>query len=165
MNYKYEATEILEEFASSYSEVDRDQLARKLEDIAKEANKPTKDAKYGELLRLVAENPSLPVVPMVYSEVVQDDGYSSWLGAFGDAYVGEYVLLEMYGENRYFEREDEEEIEEYFVDKYCDEAECEYNPQLSEIAHEKAEALPWKKAIIVKIGLPEIEEDEGYEKV
>lgn len=164
MNYKAEATEILEEYSRAYSEVDRDRLARKLEDIAKETSKPPKGARYGELLRLVAENPSLPVVPFVYSEVVQDDSYSSWLGAFGNAYVGEYVLLEMYGENRYFEREDEEEIEEYFVDKYCDEAECEYNPQLSEIAHKKAEALPWKKAIIVRIGLPEIEEGD-YEKV
>lgn len=159
MNYKSEATEILEEFASSYSEVDRDQLAKKLEDIAKTAQAPPPNAKYGELLRLVAENPSLPVVPMVYSEVVQDDGYSSWIGAFGDARVGEYVLIEMYGENRYFERDGQDEIEEYFVDKYCDEAECEYNPQLSEIAHEKAEALPWKKAILVYVGLPEVDDE------
>lgn len=33
MNYKYEATEILEEYASSYSEVDVERLARKLESI------------------------------------------------------------------------------------------------------------------------------------
>ena len=36
MNYKVIANEILEEYASYYSEVDRDTLARKLEDISKE---------------------------------------------------------------------------------------------------------------------------------
>ena len=137
----------------------KESCLNKIEETAKETNKPPKDAKYGELLRLIAENPSLPVVPMVYSEVVQDDGYSSWVGAFGDARVGEYVLIEKYGENRYFERDDQDEIEEYFVDKYCDEAGCEYNPQLSEIAHEKAEALPWKKAILVYIDLPEVDDE------
>lgn len=37
---EYEATEILEEFASSYSEFDRNLLAKKLEDIAKTAQTP-----------------------------------------------------------------------------------------------------------------------------
>lgn len=40
MNYKSEATEILEEYSRAYSEVDRDRLARKLEDIAKAAQTP-----------------------------------------------------------------------------------------------------------------------------
>lgn len=37
MNYKAEAREILEEYASSYSEVDVEQLARKLEKMVRRA--------------------------------------------------------------------------------------------------------------------------------
>ena len=36
-----------------------------------------------ELLKLVAENPDLPVVPMVDSEVCGGDEYGYWLGEFG----------------------------------------------------------------------------------
>lgn len=39
MNYKEEAREILEEYASSYSEVDVERLARKLEEITRRANR------------------------------------------------------------------------------------------------------------------------------
>ena len=161
MNYKNEATEILEEFASSYSEVDRDRLARKLEDIAKEANKPTKDAKYGELLRLVAENPSLPVVPMVYSEVVQDEGYAWWLGSFGEVSVDEYVMFKSskYDDGKYYTKDDQDEIEEIIAEWVSEE-----NPQMSDEdifaeAHRQAEALPWKKAILVYVNLPEVDDE------
>lgn len=160
MNYKNEATEILEEYSRAYSEVDRDRLARKLEDIAKAANKPPKDAKYGELLRLVAENPSLPVVPMVYSEVVQDEGYAWWLGSFGEVSVDEYVIFKSskYDDGKYYTKDDEDEIEEIIAEWVSEE-----NPQMSESeifaeAHRQAEALPWKKAILVYIGLPEVDE-------
>ncbi len=161
MNYKNEATEILEEFASSYSEVDRNRLARKLEDIAKEAQTPPSNAKYGELLRLVAENPSLPVVPMVYSEVVQDEGYAWWLGSFGEVSVDEYVIFKSskYDDGKYYTKGDEDEIEEIIAEWVSEE-----NPQMSESeifaeAHRQAEALPWKKAILVYIGLPEVDDE------
>lgn len=161
VNYKAEAKEILEAFASSYSEVDRDQLARKLEDIAKEANKPTKDAKYGELLRLVAENPSLPVVPMVYSEVVQDDGYAWWLGSFGEVSVDEYVIFKSskYDDGKYYTKDDQDEIEEIIAEWVSEE-----NPQMSDEdifaeAHRQAETLPWKKAILVYVNLPEVDDE------
>lgn len=124
---------------------------------AKEASEPPKDAGHGELLRLVAENPSLPIVAMVYSEVVQDDGYAWWLGSFGRAYVDEYVIFKSnkYDDGKYYTKDDQDEIEEII-------AECvsEENPQMSESeifaeAHRQAEALPWTKAIIVYIDLPE----------
>lgn len=161
VNYKAEAKEILEEFASSYSEVDRDRLARKLEDIAKETNKPPKDAKYGELLRLVAENPSLPVVPMVYSEVVQDGGYAWWLGSFGEVSVDEYVIFKSskYDDGKYYTKDDQDEIEEIIAEWVSEE-----NPQMSDEdifaeAHRQAEALPWKKAILVYVDLPEVDDE------
>lgn len=124
---------------------------------AKEANKPPKDAKYGELLRLIAENPSLPVVPMVNSEIFADDDYAYWLGSFGYCLVDSFVYTEYYGDYRYFTTEDKDLIEEYFTEKIIDE---DVNEELSyeEVenqAHEKVEALPWTKAIIVYIDLPE----------
>lgn len=109
-----------------------------------------------KLLRLIKENPTLPVVPMVYSEVVADDGYSTWLGSFGDCYVDEYVQTELHGEERFVTKGDQSEIEEYLVDKLLD-GDGRYlsDEQVERLAHEQAEDLPWKKAIIVYIGLPE----------
>lgn len=110
-----------------------------------------------KLLRLIKENPSLPVVPMVYSEVVADDGYSHWLGSWGDCYVDEYVQIELYGESKFCTKGDEGEIEEYFADKIIDgDGKYMSDEEVERLAHEQAEALPWKKAIIVYIGLPKV---------
>lgn len=104
-----------------------------------------------ELLKLIQENPDLPIVPIVCGEVVQDD-CKHWLGSVSNVEVNEWV----YVDEQFYTRDDQYDIEGHFIDKYCAEAECAYNPQISEIAREKAEALPWKKAIIVYIRLPEL---------
>lgn len=118
---------------------------------AKEANKPPKDAKYGELLRLIAENPSLPVVPMVNSEVVADDGYAYWFGSFSNSTVDEYVCVN----ERFYTRDNQDEIEDYFSNYLCDDYPDMPDEEFYKMIHEKVEALPWKKAIIVYIDLPE----------
>lgn len=129
-----------------------------------------------KLIQLVKENPDLPVVPMVDSEVVCDDcGY--WMGSFGCCSVGEYVCYN----DRFFD--EREGFKESYYD-YNDDELCEhfnYNPricaytvaqgqytkeQLNE--NEENEKLLdqyldsvadeyFKKAIIVYIGLPEEE--------
>ena len=58
--------------------------------------------KVKELLRLVKENPDLPIVPMVDCDVVGED-CGRWMGAFGSASVGEYALFN----DRYYEDRDE----------------------------------------------------------
>ena len=118
---------------------------------AKEANKPPKDAKYGELLRLIAENPSLPVVPMVNSEVVADDDYAYWLGSFSNSTVDEYVCVN----ERFYTRDNQDEIEDCFSSYLCDDYPDMPDEEFYKMIHEKVEALPWKKAIIVYIDLPE----------
>ena len=118
---------------------------------AKEANKPPKDAKYGELLRLIAENPSLPVVPMVNSEVVADDDYAYWLGSFSSSTVDEYVCVN----ERFYTRDNQDEIEDDFSDYLCDDYPDMPDEEFYKMIHEKVEALPWTKAIIVYIDLPE----------
>lgn len=46
-----------------------------------------------ELFKLMQENPDLPIVPMVDSYVVADDG-GYWLGSWGGSYVDEYFYSE-----------------------------------------------------------------------
>lgn len=106
-----------------------------------------------ELLRLAQENPDLPIVPMVDSEVVCDDGYCYWQGRFGRCEVTEWVCVTMWGDPRFFTRDEQDYIEEYFADKIIDEDESDLSDeQIERMAHEMAEALDWTKAIVVWIG-------------
>lgn len=63
-----------------------------------------------KLFQLMRENPELPVVAMVDSEIVADDGYNRWLGVWGCSYIGEYLV----GEEQVHFREDDDPSE---VDK------------------------------------------------
>lgn len=56
-----------------------------------------------ELVRLITENPELPVVPMVDSDIVDDDCCGRYKGSFGKCSVGEYAV---YRERIYFDKED-----------------------------------------------------------
>ena len=47
-----------------------------------------------ELFRLIKENPDLPILPMVDSEIVADDGYAQWTGSWGRAHIEEYYITE-----------------------------------------------------------------------
>ena len=111
-----------------------------------------------KFLRLVKENPDLPIIPMVYSAVVANNDYGSWIGSFGDCRIDSYVSLKYYGEERFFTRYGDEDIlKEYFEEQIADELgaddiyEC-----IEKLAREKIENLPWVKAIIVDIDLPEV---------
>lgn len=110
-------------------------------------------AKNGDFLKLVRDNPDLPIVAMVDNEVCGGDDYGWWLGSFGRAEVTEYTVAAM-DDGRVITRGNQDEAEEYFANKILDE-----NPELSDDevekrAHEEVEALPWVKAIMVWIGLP-----------
>lgn len=71
-------------------------------------------SKTQELIKLISENPELPILPMVDYEVVCEDG-GRWLGSFGNCYVGEYALFN----DRYYDERDE--FKEDYLDFYCDE--------------------------------------------
>lgn len=104
-----------------------------------------------KLLQLIRENPELPVVAMVDSEVVADTGYGCWTGAFGYVHIAEYVI----GLTRiHFREEDDPSAVECAVRDVLD-----YGSR-EDIKTEKQELeacrkLPWIKAIIVNIDLPE----------
>lgn len=60
-----------------------------------------------KLLELIKENPDVPIVPMVDSEVVADDSYNNWLGHWGHAEVSAYLL----GQERvWFKFDDPEDV-------------------------------------------------------
>ena len=100
-----------------------------------------------ELLKLVAENPDLPVVPLVDSDVVGDDsGY--WIGSFGRSEVGEYAL---YGERYYTDRDDLEEMyADYIADDYPDMNDEDFFAMVKDKTKDW-----WTKAILVYIGTPD----------
>lgn len=109
-----------------------------------------------ELLKLVAENPDLPIIPLVDSEVVPED-CGRWLGSFGSVYVGEYALFN----DRYYD--DREDFKEDYLNFHCDELyplffidvkDEEREKYLDEIADKY-----FIKAIIVNIDLPEMTEE------
>ena len=77
-----------------------------------------------ELLKLVQENPDLPVVPLVNGEICWDDS-CHWMGSFGTAAV-EYIGV--LGDRYY---DDQDDFKEAYYDKYSEEL-CEqfnYDPR------------------------------------
>ena len=104
-----------------------------------------------ELFKLMQENPELPVVAMVDSEIVQDDGYSRWMGAWGSSSIEVYFI----GEERiHFREEDDfDEVEETLTDgQVCYD---DFEAMSDEEAVGAYNSLPWIKAIVVNIDLPE----------
>ena len=121
-----------------------------------------------EFIKMVSENPSLPVICMTECEVVCED-WGRWMSEIGSCYIGEYTC---YNDRFYDDRdefmEDYYNINDrhldakfgYFVmfddDEYTEEqrqahakAEKELNEYLARIADQK-----FKKAIIVNIVVP-----------
>lgn len=73
-----------------------------------------------KLKELIKENPDLPIVPMVYYQVVGED-YGNWVGKFSSCYVGKYAL--------FYERfyDDRKEFEEDYYDYYEEEINEKFN--------------------------------------
>lgn len=102
-----------------------------------------------ELFGLMQENPELPIVPMVDYEIVADDS-GRWLGSWGSSYIGEYLI----GEEQVHFREDDDpsEVDKVLSERYGDDY---YTDMTDEQEAEAYAGLPWIKAIIVNIDLPE----------
>ena len=103
--------------------------------------------KLAALLDLINENPHLPIVPMVNSEIVSADDYAYWLGSWGTASIEKYY----HGEERiYFY--DERDMEDVLVEvKGWDWLETSSEEEDLEVYR----SLPWIKCIVVYIELPE----------
>lgn len=102
-----------------------------------------------DLIKLITENPDLPIIPMVDSEVVADDG-GYWMGKWGRCEVTEYYM----GRERVWFKDDDEE------DVLNDLVGCRYGHDydgndIYELSDDEWDALykkvPWKKVIVVYI--------------
>lgn len=85
-----------------------------------------------DFVKLVEENPTLPVIAMVDGEIVCGDDYYRWLGSVGNVELGEYVLFD----DRFID--DREEFKETYYN-YNDDELCEkfgYKPGLNEFSLE-----------------------------
>lgn len=99
-----------------------------------------------ELLELIKTHPDLPIVPMVDSEIVCDDGYTRWKGAWGPASVTKYLVSE---EHIFFFDDEDVEVVLTEVKGYD-----EFISMTEEEAMAAYRALPWVECIAVDINLP-----------
>lgn len=99
-----------------------------------------------ELLRLVKENPDLPVVPMVDGGIAWDDsGY--FMAAFGAAEVDEYIIAK--ADDRIYFKSDDDVFD--VLEHVLSDEEFDALPQSEEECRPYFDKLPWTKAIIVYI--------------
>lgn len=118
----------------------------------------SKDTAIKNLSRLIDDNPNLPVVAMVDGEICLD-GDMFWLGSITKCSVEEY-LLDPYDYPEYsvkFKGDDDDAIIEHI-------AESKYGDCTVDENWKKAEADLaglWKKAIVVWVGMPDKEAEDG----
>ncbi len=99
------------------------------------------------LFELINQNPDLPIVPMVNYEIVADDCALYWMGSWGEAKVDSYILR---NDRIWYLSDGKEEIFENLFEFPIDLPE----EQEEQFMEDAVSSLPWIKAIMVKIELP-----------
>jgi hypothetical protein len=113
----------------------------------------TQQERVKHLLELIQENPNLPIVPMVSSEICSDDTYSTWMGSWGMANIDEYYSDE---ERIYFRSNYEEDLIQHLIDNDCNHTCTGMTDDELEIkATEMVNNYNWVKCLTVSIDLPE----------
>lgn len=100
-----------------------------------------------DLLEQVKSRPDLPIVPMVDSEIVCDDGFARWRGSWGAASITKYLV----SEEHIFFFDDEDDIGDVMSETVGYDA---YEAMTDEEALAAYRALPWVECIAVDINLP-----------
>lgn len=99
------------------------------------------------LFELIQQNPDLPIVPMVNYEIVADDCALYWMGSWGEARVDSYILRD---DKVWYLSDEKEEIFENLFEFPVDLP----KEQEEQFIEDSVSSLPWIKAIMVKIELP-----------
>lgn len=109
---------------------------------------------FEKLIELKNQNPNLPVIPMVESDVVMSDDECYWMGSFGESKICKYLLAD----NRVciFSPDDIGEIEDVVP---CFIGWKEYIEMTDKEAKEYYSNLPWMEAIFTHINLPTAKEE------
>ena len=133
----------------------RAELKKSIYRAKKQIEKQAENLK--ELFDLIKKRPDLPIVAMVDSEIVADDGCCYWMGSWGSCLIDKYIVHEDYGV--IFYEEGKPDTVDIF-EKYFDYAECGIDEELPDekalpLMKEKIDTLDWTEAIIVYIDLPE----------
>lgn len=103
-----------------------------------------------ELIRLMQENPELPILPFVDAEIAADDvGY--WAGSWGNVKIDEYLFPPNDAPVLFKSDDDVFDV----LERYLTDEEFEALPDSEEDCRPIYDSLPWKKAIIVYIELPD----------
>lgn len=113
-----------------------------------------------ELFKLMQENPELPVIPFVSSEVVAGDDFGTWMGSWGSAHVDEYLIPKNDYEPILFKSDDDvfDTLERYLFS-----VEFDALPESEDECRKFYDALPWVKAIIVNICTPDVQPQSDSE--
>lgn len=101
-----------------------------------------------ELLRLILENPDLPVIPYVSNEAACSE-YNYTLARLGDSHINEFLICDRYDGGYIIFKGEESVIEA--LEYYLSDEEFEALPDSEENCRPYYDALPWIKAIIVYI--------------
>lgn len=114
--------------------------------LADKAIKQQTRVKTRQLFELIRNNPDLPIIPFVDSEIVADDGYMRWIGSWGSSYIIEYTRVEMYEDYpEMIYKDDTERYEQFLYDQGWSE----------ETVAKQINKIEWIKAIAVNIDLPD----------
>ena len=105
-----------------------------------------------ELFRLMQENPDLPVIPFVDGEIVGGDDWGRWMGAWGSASVDGYLFPRNEWEPVLLRSDDDVFVT---LEKYLADEELDKLPEREDECRKIYDALPWEKAIVVNINLPD----------
>lgn len=101
----------------------------------------------GALLKLIKENPNLPIVPMVATECVFDDSYGYWMSEWGNANVTKYWC----DDERFWEYDSFDELVEQWIDNNFEEYPNLSDEELNNLAEKIVNGYEWVDAIVVYI--------------
>ena len=109
-----------------------------------------RDINTNELLRLVAENPELPIVAMVNTECVAGDEWGWWSAKVGEPVVDEYCCPD---DRMYLKADDFDDLVDEFMDNNCDDEPWKSMTQeeLEVEANKVVNGYNWIKAIMLPI--------------
>jgi hypothetical protein len=100
------------------------------------------------LLKLIKENPNIPIVPMVDIECCFDDSYSYWMAEWGSAKLDKYYI----GKERFYSyNEDFDRLVDDWIDNNFEKYENLSDQELGELAKSIVNGYEWEEAIIVYI--------------
>lgn len=117
-----------------------------------------------KLLKLAAENPSLPIEALVDSEVVANDDFNTWWGDVFDVSIEDLWGYPNEGGKTWTKDEALEDVfdfadteSEYLGDRYDDyEMVLDMDDRDAEkVIKEWIDEIPWKKCIVIFIGTPD----------